>query len=59
MNEPNFSVDITDILDTKIEALLAHTSQFPDPGFVEQARAFWRDEDGRSREQFRRIVMWG
>ncbi len=59
VNEPNFSVDITEVLDTKIEALLAHTSQFPDPGFVDQARAFWRDDDGRSREQFRRIVMWG
>ena len=58
VNEPNFSVDITDILETKIAALLAHTTQFPDPGFVEQARQFWRDEDGRSREQFRRILMW-
>lgn len=58
VNQPNFSVDITDILDTKIEALLAHRSQFPDPEFPDQARAFWRDEDGRSREQFRRIPMW-
>jgi len=47
------------VIDTKIEALLAHTSQFPDPGFAEQARQFWREPDGRSVEQFRRIVMWG
>jgi len=59
VNEPNFSVDITGVIDTKIEALLAHTSQFPDPGFAEQARQFWREPDGRSVEQFRRIVMWG
>jgi LmbE family N-acetylglucosaminyl deacetylase len=58
VNEPNFSVDITDVLDTTIEALLAHRSQFPDPGFAEQMRAFWREDDGRSREQFRRIVMF-
>lgn len=59
VNEPNFSVDITDIIETKIAALLAHASQFPAEGFAEEARTFWRDEDGRSREQFRRIVMWG
>jgi len=58
VNEPNFSVDITEILETKIEALLAHRSQFPDPGFVDQARQFWREPDGRSLEQFRRIIMW-
>jgi len=58
VNEPNFSVDITEVLETKIEALLAHRSQFPDPGFADQMRAFWREEDGRSREQFRRIVMF-
>lgn len=58
VNEPNFSVDITDVLDTKIEALLAHRSQFPDPDFAERMRAFWREEDGRSREQFRRVVMF-
>ena len=58
VNEPNFSVDITDVLETKIEALLAHRSQFPDPGFAEQMREFWREDDGRSREQFRRVVMF-
>jgi len=58
VNEPNFAVDITDVLETKIEALLAHRSQFPDPGFADQMRQFWREEDGRSREQFRRVVMF-
>ena len=31
-NEPNFDVDITDLLETKIAALLAHQSQFGDGG---------------------------
>ncbi|MEX1022663.1 MAG: PIG-L deacetylase family protein [Dehalococcoidia bacterium] len=58
VNEPNFSVDITAVLETKIEALLAHGSQFPDPGFVDQMREFWKEPDGRSLEHFRRIVMF-
>lgn len=58
VNEPNFSVDITGVIETKIEALLAHRSQFPDPAFADQMREFWREEDGRSREQFRRVVMF-
>lgn len=58
-NEPNFDVDITDILELKIRALLAHPSQFPaDDAFIEQMRTVWRDEDGRSRERFRRVVLF-
>jgi LmbE family N-acetylglucosaminyl deacetylase len=58
-NEPNFDVEITDIVDLKIRALVAHTSQFPaDEGFLDQMRERWRDEDGRSRERFRRVVMF-
>ena len=57
-NEPNFDVDITELLELKIQALLAHPSQFPtDDAFIERMRTFWRDEDGRSFERFRRVVM--
>lgn len=58
-NEPNFDVDISDMLELKIEALLAHPSQFPaDDAFVAQMRSLWRDDDGRSLERFRRVVMF-
>jgi LmbE family N-acetylglucosaminyl deacetylase len=58
-NEPNFDVDITSIVDLKIQALLAHPSQFPsDEGFINEIRTFWREDDGRSFERFRRVVMF-
>ncbi len=58
-NEPNFDVDISEIVELKIQALLAHPTQFPtDEGFIEQMRTFWREEDGRSLERFRRVVMF-
>ncbi|MEX2446492.1 MAG: PIG-L deacetylase family protein [Dehalococcoidia bacterium] len=58
-NQPNFDVDITEVLELKISALLAHPSQFPaDDAFIEQMRTFWREEDGRSLERFRRVVMF-
>ncbi len=58
-NVPNFDVDITDLLELKIQALLAHPSQFPtDDAFIQRMRTFWRDPDGRSLERFRRVVMF-
>jgi LmbE family N-acetylglucosaminyl deacetylase len=58
-NEPNFDVDISDLLELKIQALLAHPSQFPaDDAFIQQMRTFWREPDGRSLERFRRVVMF-
>jgi LmbE family N-acetylglucosaminyl deacetylase len=58
-NEPNFEVDISGVIETKIAALRAHPSQFPaDDEFVQQMRTFWRDEDGRYLERFRRIVLF-
>jgi LmbE family N-acetylglucosaminyl deacetylase len=58
-NEPNFRADITDVVETKMAALVAHRSQFPeDASFLEQMRTFWRDEDGRSYEAFRRVVLF-
>ena len=58
-NQPNYHADVTAVLDAKLAALLAHTSQFPsDDEFIETMQARWRDEDGRSREDFRRVVLF-
>jgi LmbE family N-acetylglucosaminyl deacetylase len=55
----NFIVDITDVVDTKIEALLEHKTQFGDrPEFLDFVRERWRGEDGRYKERFRRVVMF-
>ena len=52
----NFEVDITAVIDKKIEALRAHTSQFDD-GFLEMVRERWRTDDDRYVEPFRRVQM--
>lgn len=57
-NTPTFTVDITAVIDTKVAALLAHASQFPDPTVIQQMRAYWHDGEGRSTEQFRRVVLF-
>ncbi len=58
-NQANFDVDISAVVETKIAALLEHRSQFsPDEGFIDQMRTFWREEDGRYLERFRRVVMF-
>ncbi|MGE5595123.1 MAG: PIG-L deacetylase family protein [Hyphomicrobiales bacterium] len=57
-NQPNFDVDIADVVDTKIHALTAHITQFGDrEDFVKFAKERWRAEDGRYLERFRRIVL--
>lgn len=56
-NEPTFTVDITAVLDAKIEALLLHGSQFTDE-IVPYIRERWVDEQGHAIEQFRRVVMF-
>lgn len=59
-NEPNFEADISNVIERKIGALLAHPSQFPveDEGFLQQMRVNWRGDDGRYVEAFRRVIMF-
>lgn len=58
-NSPGFEVDISAVVETKIQALLAHESQFGgDPEFIDFVRTRWKGEDGRYLERFRRIVMF-
>ncbi len=67
--EPNYKVDVTDVIDLKIEALSKHTSQFGSGNFKYigpemdeesleriRKRAYrGRDTDGRIYEKFRRL----
>ncbi len=58
-NEPTFDVDVSAVIETKLEALLAHVSQFGEnEEFVELVRERWREEDGRYLERFRRVVLF-
>ncbi|MGE3985266.1 MAG: PIG-L deacetylase family protein [Dehalococcoidia bacterium] len=52
----NFKVDITDVIQTKVDALLAHTSQFEEE-FVRRMLEIWRTPEGRYFESFRRVLM--
>jgi LmbE family N-acetylglucosaminyl deacetylase len=54
--QANFEVDITDVIDRKIEALLAHTSQFQ-PEFVTRLLERWKSPEGRYIESYRRVLM--
>ncbi len=56
-NGSNFSVDITEVFETKVAAMVAHTSQFP-PEVIDRMRDYWRDADGHYHEQFRRVIMF-
>jgi LmbE family N-acetylglucosaminyl deacetylase len=54
--QANFEVDITDVIDKKIEALLAHTSQF-EADFVTGLLERWKSPEGRYVESYRRVLM--
>lgn len=59
-NEPNFTVDITPVVDVKIEALTHHMTQFAGrEGFRESVKERWKNEDGRYTESFRRVQLRG
>ena len=55
----NHSVDITDVIDLKLEALSKHVSQIAEmmETRLEQVRSFWKNEDGRYMENFRHIPI--
>ncbi len=55
----NFTVDISDVVELKIQALLEHKTQFGEGSeFLQFVRERWRGEDGRYTERFRRVVMF-
>jgi LmbE family N-acetylglucosaminyl deacetylase len=57
-DKANHSVDITDTLELKLQALSQHKSQFGEnPDLIRYVRERWKNEEGRHVEQFRRIVM--
>ena len=62
-DEPTYTVDITDVLEMKIQALRHHTSQSHasrmDEGgeFLKFVKERWKGEDGRYTERFRRVVL--
>jgi LmbE family N-acetylglucosaminyl deacetylase len=57
-DRPNLDVDITELIDLKIEAIRQHKSQLTDPSAqLERVRQRAVRDDGRYVESFRRIVL--
>lgn len=57
-SEINCEIDITDVMDKKLEALSKHKSQIADfDETAERVRNFWKNEEGRYVERFRRIQL--
>lgn len=57
-SDVNFEVDISDVLETKFEALRQHKSQIEDfEEMSQRVRNFWKEPDGRFLERFRRIQL--
>lgn len=57
-NQPTFSVDITDVVDLKVQALLRHQTQFgAREDFMQRVRERWIDDDGRYREKFQLVEL--
>lgn len=52
----NFKVDITGVIETKVQALLAHGSQFEE-AFVRSILERWRTPEGRYYESFRQVRL--
>ncbi len=53
----NFDVDITDVIERKVEALLLHKTQFNGEGFIRMALERWQTSEGRYVESFRRVQL--
>ncbi|HEY8819999.1 MAG TPA: PIG-L deacetylase family protein [Dehalococcoidia bacterium] len=59
-NEPNFTVEIGEVADVKVDALTHHMTQFAHrEGFRESVKERWKNEEGRLVETFRRVQMRG
>lgn len=57
-SEVNCEIDITDVMDKKLEALSKHRSQIADfAETAERVKSFWKNEEGRYVERFRRIQL--
>jgi LmbE family N-acetylglucosaminyl deacetylase len=61
-NQPNVTLDVTDLWDTKITAIREHKSQIPDPVKLEERLRSRHTEDStperpRYEERFRRLVL--
>jgi len=57
-NEPNFTVDIEEVVDLKLRALSRHLSQFAHrEGFQETWKDRWRNPEGQFAESFRQVQM--
>jgi LmbE family N-acetylglucosaminyl deacetylase len=52
----NYKVDITEVIDRKVEALMAHKSQFEE-SFVRSMLERWRTEEGRYYESYRQVRL--
>jgi LmbE family N-acetylglucosaminyl deacetylase len=53
----NFEVDISEVIETKIAALLLHRTQFNNEGELRDIFDRWRDPNGRYIESFRRVQL--
>ena len=53
----NLDVDITDVIETKIQALLLHRSQFDAEDFLRRMLERWRTPEGRYVESFRQVRL--
>jgi LmbE family N-acetylglucosaminyl deacetylase len=57
-NQTTFDVDVSDVIDRKLEALLLHQSQFgAREDFLQRMKERWADEDGRFREKFQLVEL--
>jgi len=58
-NEPNMAVDVTEVAELKLKALLEHRSQFAhrEEDIKRLWRERWQEPDGHFREHFRHIVL--